>query len=282
MKKLPILVAYPYVGEEMLKTIADNRAHLDVIVDSGAFTAWKAGQTIEVGDYVTFIKQIQKTIKPTAYFLLDKIGDPDGTEENYKIMLKAGLNPIPIFTRGEDPKRVDHLYQKSDRIGIGGLVGTKGNKGYVKGIMEHVGSRRVHWLGFTATPFIQAYRPFSCDSSSWSGGGRFGKVDLYMGRGEWRSFEKTDFKKKPRTDILERIRFYGEDPYLLSQDEAWRLDMKSANTMFKVSVKSHVHFGYEIEQKFGTKFYKAVALAPRINIGALLDAKKFLENKKII
>jgi len=38
---------------------------------------------------------------------------------------------VPIFTRGEDPSVLDDYYKTSDVVGIGGLVGTQGNKGFV-------------------------------------------------------------------------------------------------------------------------------------------------------
>jgi len=162
-----------------VKLLQENRDNVRFLLDSGAFTAWKAGKPIALDDYCRFIESLP--FESWRYFMLDVIGDPAATMRNYETMLKRGFNPIPIFTRGEDPSVLDDYYKTSDLVAIGGLVGTPGNKGFVKGIMEKVGGRRVHWLGFFDCNFVKHYRPYSCDSSTWKVGATFKNFNVVDG-----------------------------------------------------------------------------------------------------
>lgn len=181
MSKLRLLVAYPYMAKSVMDLLVKREEEIQLLLDSGAFTAWKAGREINVHEYIKFIKNLP--VKPWKYFALDVIGNAEATRTNYQLMLDAGLKPIPIFTRGENPDILDEYYKTSDVVGIGGLVGTQGNKGFVKGIMGLVGDRRVHLLGFTGLDFLKAYRPYMADSSSWEMGARFAACPLYLGKG---------------------------------------------------------------------------------------------------
>ena len=158
LRKLNILVAYPYMKSGVINILHENSEKIDFLLDSGAFTAWKAGQSINVIDYINFIKSLPFT--PWRFFNLDVIGDAKASDINHRAMMEHGLNPIPIFTRGDDISSIDEMYRHSDIVGIGGLVGTSGNKGFVKSVMKVVGDRKCHWLGFNAKEFIAHYKPY--------------------------------------------------------------------------------------------------------------------------
>jgi hypothetical protein len=252
---LNLLVAYPYFPPQV-GVIKENADALRLVVDSGAFTAWKAGKPIQLDDYCRFLEGLP--IKPWRYFTLDVIGDPHATMRNYETMLSRGFTPVPIFTRGEDPSVLDDYYKTSDVVGIGGLVGTAGNRGFVRGIMRHIGKRKVHWLGFTPFDFIKVYRPYMCDSSSWTSGARFGSFDLYMGRGRMIKVTKAEMAEKPSQEILDRVRFYGLDPAGLGIRENWH----GSHTYNRIlGAYSHAHLSHDIEKNLGTKQFLASTTA---------------------
>lgn len=258
--RLNLLVAYPYFSGQVA-VIKENADVLRLLVDSGAFTAWKAGKPIELDDYCRFIEQLP--VEPWRYFTLDVIGDPHGTMRNYETLLKRGFKPVPIFTRGEDPSVLEDYYKTSDVVGIGGLVGTAGNRGFVRGIMRHVGNRKVHWLGFTAFEFVKAYRPYMCDSSSWTSGSRFGAFDLYMGRGRMIKVTKAEMAQKPPQQLLDRVRFYGLDPAGLGIKKNWH----GGRTYNRIlGGYSHVHFTHDIGVNLGTKQFLASTTALETSI----------------
>jgi hypothetical protein len=251
-KKLNILVAYPYLSSQIVDRLRDVGPDLRLVVDSGAFTAWKAGKPINLDDYCRFLDGLQ--IKPWRYFTLDVVGDPHASMVNYETMLRRGYTPVPIFTRGEDPSVLDDYYKTSDVVGIGGLVQTEGNKGFVKGIMQKVAGRRVHWLGFTNPEFIKAFRPYMVDSSSWESGALYGNVRIYLGGGRFRPITRADFITRPDVALMDGVRALGVDPFSLSRDDAWAGSYSVIRTL---CARSAVRLSIDIERHVGTKMFMA-------------------------
>lgn len=252
--KINLLVAYPYLKDNVIKQIKDNHQHIRFLLDSGAFTAWKSGNPIGIDDYCRFLDALP--ITPWRYFALDVIGDPAGTMRNYEIMLKRGYKPIPIFTRGEDVSVLEDYYKTSDVVGIGGLVGTPGNRAFVNGIMKKVGDRRVHWLGFTQLDFVKYYRPYMCDSSAWESGARYARLSLYLGNGKTKEITKMDFIKQPALNIRKAISRLGVDPKELGGESGWS-GSRSANRI--TCARSGLSLSVDVERKIGTKMFLAAA-----------------------
>lgn len=251
MQKLNILVAYPYMKPDVISILNEQQGHIRFLLDSGAFTAWKAGKPIALDDYCKFLESLP--FKPWRYFTLDVIGNPDASLKNYEIMLSRGFNPIPIFTRGEDIRMIDEYYKTSDVIGIGGLVGTQGNKGFVKGIMNVVNGRKVHWLGFTSDVFVSYYKPYMCDSSSWNYADRVGSLALYYGFGRSKVFSKKDFIKKPSDYDLNIFLSYG----ITSKDLSNSLFWKNGKLLNTFSARMWIRKGFDFEKKLGTNLFLA-------------------------
>lgn len=273
---LNVLVAYPYMSKGMLRHVTNYRDTIRLVIDSGAFTAWKAGKPIQLDDYCRFIESLPVT--PWRYFLLDVIGDPHATMRNYEVMLQRGFNPVPIFTRGEDPSVLDDYYKTSDVVGIGGLVGTKGNKGFINGIMKRVGNRKVHWLGFTVPEFVLHYRPYMCDSSSFDSSLRFGNLQLYTGRGNIVRCRSKDFITKPSQKIIDAIRMFGEDPALLARKAEWVNSGADRNASERLTYRSAILMNRELEQRSGSKVFFACS-ADR-NIPSLHLALDYIRNMR--
>lgn len=256
--KLNLLIAYPYIKADVIQMLKEHEHKLRFVVDSGAFTAWKAGKPIALDDYCRFLENFP--VKPWRYFTLDVIGDAEGTLKNYKTMLKRGFKPVPIFTRGEDPKLLDEYYETSDVVGIGGLVGTRGNKGFVKGIMKVVGTRKVHWLGFTNLNFLKVYKPYMADSSSWEMGGRYARTTVYAGNGQNLVVAKSDIKKirAVSDDVVNAVQRLGLNPDLLMDPNAWQGGRGIARL---IGAASGVKLSLDVERHLGTKLFMACATA---------------------
>lgn len=249
-------MAYPYIKQDVLRFFVERKDEIRLLIDSGAFTAWKAGSTISVDDYCRFIETLP--IKPWRYFTLDVVGDPKGTLKNYETMLKRGFNPVPIFTRGEDPSLLDEYYKTSDVVGIGGLVGTEKNRGFVKGIMSKVKGRKVHWLGFTNLAFIKVFKPYMADSSTWEMGARFASCSLYLGRGlPIVQVTKTALRKQLRNqEIVRAIQGYGLNPNDLMKNENWS---GGRSVIRRLGAKSARRLSEDVGKNIGTNLFLAAA-----------------------
>lgn len=274
---LNILIAYPYLKKDIAELLKQNEHRVRFLLDSGAFTAWKTGKQITVDEYCRFIETLP--IKPWRYFNLDVIGDGAASFQNYEIMRSRGFTPVPIFTRGESVDVLEEYYKTSDVVGIGGLVGTKGNKGFVKGIMRHVGSRKVHWLGFNAAEFLPVYRPYMCDSSSWSRGYRFGLFDLYDRNGRWIKSSKKKFDARPSEDVLRLVAEHGVDPLRLAKNDEWRNLRRGerVSAILTLSSRSWVRFQKDIFDRLGVNYFLACSADGDLDL--MLEAHAFWQSK---
>ena len=88
-----VLVAYPYLCKMDVSTLSPQEG-VRLLVDCGAFTAYKSGKEIRLDDYCRFLESLP--FKPFGYFSLDVIGDPDKTTRNYQIMLERVFKPIHL------------------------------------------------------------------------------------------------------------------------------------------------------------------------------------------
>lgn len=251
--KLNLLAAYPYVSQPLISELKKGGDDIRFLLDSGAFTAWKAGKPIKLDDYCRFIESLP--IKPWRYFTLDVIGDAEASMRNYETMLERGFKPVPIFTRGENLEALDYYYQTSDVVGIGGLVGTRGNKGFINGVMKAVGKRRVHWLGFTSLEYLKKYRPYMCDSSTWESGARYATIQLYMGGGQFEIIKKQDFASRLNERVLKRIKRLGFDPFVLRKSESWA---GGPSVSRNLCAASGVAFSVDVEKNLGTRLFNAL------------------------
>lgn len=252
--RLNILVAFPYLGARTVSALRDHAGQIRLLVDSGAFTAWKAGKRIEIDDYCRFLENLE--IRPWRYFTLDVIGDPEATQRNYETMLARGFSPVPIFTRGEDPAHMDRLYETSDVVGVGGLVGTYGNRGFVNGIMERAAGRRVHLLGFQNAKLIAHHRPYMIDGSTWcSAAGMFGLLKVYDGGTRMISLDRSQLDPKKHARAFERLAGMGFDPHQLRRDESWR---GGRSLIRHMAAASYIRFSLAVQRALGTLMFLAL------------------------
>lgn len=249
-------MAAPYLRTESLRLLKQREADVRFLLDSGAFTAWKAGEIYQVEKYAAFVEALP--FAPWRYFTLDVIGDPKGTRENLDFLLARGLRPVPIFTRGEDVAHLDDLYAVSDVVAVGGLVGTRGNRGFVNGMMRQLKGRSTHLLGFVASDFLKVYRPYSCDTSSWSAGIRYGVAVLYRGGGRFLRVTKKDFVGTPKREVVQAFTDMGFDHAIMRRPDAWVNSSQGRNPIEYVSFRSWVRFILEAERKIGSLIFLAV------------------------
>ena len=245
-------MAWPYLKPKAIDFIKNHRDSLCVMVDSGAFTFSKKGQRPTIQSYADFIRSLP--FEPFKYFTLDEIGNPEYSFRNYEGLLKLGLNPVPIFTRGANIKDLNRYYETADVVGIGGLVKTPRNKGFVKGIMPYIAGRKTHWLGFCSSDFVHHYKPFSCDSTTWNVSAMCASMYLYIGGGRIMQIKKADFSKKLDPKVAEYIRNLGFEPTLFHKNSTWQ---GNPSLTQRIGAKSAVMMSRWLEKNYGTKMFLA-------------------------
>lgn len=261
----------------VIELLKQGGSDIRFLLDSGAFTAWKAGKSLKLPDYLKFIDGLP--FKPWRHFMLDVIGDPAATRRNYEDSLRRGYRPVPIFTRGESIDHLDFYYQTSDLVAVGGLVGTRGNTGFVNGIMRCVAGRKVHWLGFIREKFLNHYKPYSADSSSVTRCMRWGLLDIYCGGGKWITLRRVDFHKKPSTHVLEALQRYRINPALLADRSQWKNKGDGSDIVSQIMYRAYTYYQHDIEEKLGVKLFIA---GSETHVRQCLIARQFWRDRGVI
>lgn len=183
-----ILESYHYINSERILNVM--RAHgAKVFLDSGAFSAWNMGATIDINAYCDYIKKnwdLWRVEDDAVMFsVLDGIGDPLKTYQNQLYMEEQGVRPLPCFHFGEDTRYLDWYVERYSYITLGGMVGktTKQLREWLDKIWnDHLidGSgkpkTKVHAFGITSFEIMERYPWFSCDSSTWIQTAAFGNI----------------------------------------------------------------------------------------------------------
>lgn len=183
-----ILESYHYVGKQKyVDEMRNERAQ--IFLDSGAFSAFTLGVTIDVEVYCDYIRRNLDIIKVedgiTMASVLDGIGDPLATYRNQLRMEQLGVKPLPCFHAGEDERYLEWYVANYPYITLGGMVGSSTTQLAIW--LDRIWDRyltdgsgrprlRVHGFGITSIPLMERYPWHSCDSSSWIQSAAFGGV----------------------------------------------------------------------------------------------------------
>lgn len=183
-----ILESYHYVGaDKFVQQMRDDSAA--IFLDSGAFSAFTLGVTIDLPTYVEYIKKNHDIIRVedgvSMASVLDGIGDPLQTYRNQLHMEALGARPLPCFHAGEDERYLEHYVRNYEYITLGGMVGSSTkqlciwlDRMFERYLTDGSGRPRckVHGFGITAIPIMERYPWYSVDSSSWIQSAAFGNV----------------------------------------------------------------------------------------------------------
>lgn len=169
------------------------------ILDSGAFSVWANGGTVNIDDYIQFVKEFKKLVPESTRLsvvnldvLPGKFGErPDQAEversaaagwANMEILRSHGLEVIHVFHQHEDFKWLTKMAGELDYIGISPAndVSMKEKVNWLKDVFKEIkATKKTH--GFAVTSHKQLYQfPFySADSSSWVTPARFARIPIF-------------------------------------------------------------------------------------------------------
>ena len=183
-----ILESYHYIGSQ--RYIDQMRAdNAQVFLDSGAFSAYTLGVSIDLPTYCDYIKRnmdlwrVEDGVVMAS--VLDGIGDPLQTYRNQLHMEALGAKPLPCFHAGEDERYLEHYVRNYEYITLGGMVGSSTkqlciwlDRMWERYLTDGSGRPRlkVHGFGITAVPIVERYPWYSVDSSSWIQSAAFGSI----------------------------------------------------------------------------------------------------------
>lgn len=179
-----VLLSYWY-GRTATAAWLDATGGVDVLIDSGAFSAHTSGATVDAGAYAAWLREWDG--RAYAALNLDVIGDAAASARNHTELLAAALPMpvVPVFHAGQDVGTLDAVCSTSPGwVAFGGLVRVKDRRDAVArwcGYMERQARARgcrVHALGVAGLPLKHA--PFwSADASTWTMAHRRGYLCLW-------------------------------------------------------------------------------------------------------
>src|SRR3990167_1584670 len=182
-----------------------NSDFKNIMVDSGAYGVSKRGLTINLDEYIYFLKENKDGI--TVSVALDVIGNPEQSYKNWLYMREKGLdNVIPVYHLGEDIKWLDLYCKDIDFVGIGGIAGTVTNwklyNSFLKRIVNKYPNHKFHVFGLNSYKALRAIDLYSCDATSWLVGMKYAELSSDNGRIRLRKEDKN-------SEIWEQLEKWG-------------------------------------------------------------------------
>ena len=157
-----------------------------LLLDCGAYSAWKRGVSIDPDPHISYIKRNQKLI--ACYLNLDVIAGSYGRRErdvelieraaqqsytNSLRMKDAGLQPVPVFHRGDDFAWLERMLRDDEpSIALAALPwGTHRHEimHWLNVCFSIIGQApvKVHGLAMTSVMLLHHYPWTSVDSRTW-------------------------------------------------------------------------------------------------------------------
>lgn len=176
---------------------------MNVILDSGAFSLWRLGGTINVDEYTDFALKLQdeQLFNSLVFVCLDKIpgtikraATTAEVEEaakislrNYKRMKAAGVeNVLPVYHLGEELSCLKEIADAgAGYIGLGGLArgaGSTARRNWLERVfsyLKHYPEVRTHGFGVTASKLVIDYPWYSVDSVTPFMEAGYGNVSVF-------------------------------------------------------------------------------------------------------
>lgn len=177
-----VLMSYAHIRDRKAWKKHVKRLNLKILLDSGAFTIWKAETEgkivlpVKLDDYIDFIIEHQDVIH--SFINLDIVNNAEASKENANIMRAAGLNPIEVWHIGSSLKELNKLVQEDHPIiAIGGSVGSseKKRKRIFRRVFKLFPDTNFHFLGGSSM-LLNCFPWFSADSRGWSVGRIYGSI----------------------------------------------------------------------------------------------------------
>lgn len=184
---------------------------IDILIDSGAFSIYNSGKTVDIEDYLDFLKTLPKHWN---FISLDVIPPDNPTKkeldkavkqgiENYEFLSKNIGHVLPTYHYGEPQWVLEKYCSMAKYICLGPKRGSgESASDYYKNVFKITKNEiKVHGLANTSIPNMMAYPFYSVDSISYirmkvhknvQSYWMQGKLDalLYTSSRKWMNIEK--------------------------------------------------------------------------------------------
>lgn len=205
-KKLLFSYAFIKRPDKLIELLGDYRPS-KIILDSGAFSVWSNGGTVNLEEYAQFcvgfkqgldscveLNVVNLDVLPGKWgFVPTKQEIADSAEKGWNNMLyleSLGLKVIHVFHQHEDFEILNKLKAHSDYIGISPAndVSMAEKLNWLNKVFLNIkGTVKTHGFAVTSHKQLYNYPFYSVDSSSWVTPARFGRIPILTDRNEVKS-----------------------------------------------------------------------------------------------
>jgi len=187
------LYSYLFTKDRYWKTFEEctDKKMYNFMIDSGAYTVHKRGETIDIVAYADWLLKVKDRIEIAVN--LDVIPktvetvEKSATEgwENLQYLQSRGLKILPVFHLGESYKWLQKFIDNYEYFGLSktGRLLTRDQQllwldSCWKKLIDRKGKpiRKIHGFGITQLPITTRYPWYSVDSSTWGMMSIYGRV----------------------------------------------------------------------------------------------------------
>lgn len=177
-----VLLTYAHIRNRVKWKEHIERLGLKILLDSGAFTLWKARQkgkiveNILVEEYADFIEKHRHLLY--GWLNLDVIGNVTASKANAEYLKGRNLAPIEVWHIQSSLEDLEQLVNEDHAvIAIGGSVGTSEPKRFAifSKVFNKFPEQNFHFLG-GSSKLLHVFKWFSADSTGWLAGRKYGAI----------------------------------------------------------------------------------------------------------
>lgn len=177
----------------------------NIILDSGAFSAWNKNKNVDLNEYIKYIKEAQdialehnkllhvvnldvipgqagktkslnKIVGSAKTLSANKQLINDAAKQGYlnlKTLKKNGISPIHVFHQGEDFKWLDRMVDIVDYIGVSPAndMPNESKKAWINSVFEYLYKHNIkvktHGFAVMVPELLKSLPWTSCDAISW-------------------------------------------------------------------------------------------------------------------
>jgi len=188
---------------------ADLSRFSGVALDSGAYSVWRRGAAVDIGEYADYCASMSDSVD--WYANLDAITDWRASLRNLSALERRGLSPLPVFHLGEPLSLLDDLVSGYDHVGIGRGpgIGFLGMWRLLETIFDRYSDSRgrpllrFHGFRMTERRLIARFPFDSVDSTTWISGAAYDELPTDSGRARGFSFLSPSLKSRIWLDFFD-------------------------------------------------------------------------------
>jgi hypothetical protein len=213
-----ILISYNFIKDvDRLITMMNGYVPKTFMLDSGAFSVWSQGRSIDIDAYKSFAVTLREKLDPSIELnvvnldvLPGKFGQTPTQHEreqsaidgfnNMLTLKREGLKVIHVYHQHENIAWLDKIREHLPYIGISPAndVSMKEKLAFMDSCYARITTTvKTHGFAVTSPKQLYRYPLYSADSSSFLAAGRFGRIPLFY---DDLSIKSLDYKDKQ--DVL--------------------------------------------------------------------------------